>query len=140
VDTRILRTFWLINYGRLDEALAVLDTVIAADPYPPSWYWEARGSVLLHMHRYLEAIEAYSKTITFHLWIRAALAVAYAHLGRIDEAHREIDAIQRAKPGWTISDYIRIEGYENSEIITNVVSGLRKAGLPVSDSKAPCGF
>src|SRR5262249_37764503 len=40
VDTRILRTFWLIYYGRLDDALGVLDAVIVADPYPPSWYWE----------------------------------------------------------------------------------------------------
>jgi TolB-like protein len=50
------RANWLGFAGRLEEAIRLLDTALQRDPYPPAWFWEARGYVLYHLRRYEEPL------------------------------------------------------------------------------------
>ncbi len=59
VFTAAARANWLMHVGRLDEALASLDSILERDPYPPTWIWDIRGYVLYHLKRYDEAIIAF---------------------------------------------------------------------------------
>jgi TolB-like protein len=130
VDTRILRTFWLINEGRTEEALASLDAVMETDPFPPSWYWEARGVTLFHLHRYQDSISAISKMVTIYSWNRACLAAAYAQLGQLREAHQEIESLRRSDPNISVATILKVAGFEkNAAATADLSDGLRKAGL-----------
>jgi adenylate cyclase len=124
------RANWLMYIGRLDEALSSLDLAMQRDPYSPSWAWEVRGGVLFHMRRYDEAIVALRSISVPQPCTSALLAAAYAQVGRIDEAGREIAVFRAVAPTTTTSDLVNQRDYADPVLAEHLVDALRKAGLP----------
>ena len=120
---------WLTRTGRPTEALQRLDEAMRRDPFSPTWLWEMRSNALFHLGRYEEAIAALRAMSTLHPWHFAHLAAAYAHLGRLADAHRELANFLQAKPGATVAQVAVAEPYQTSALLTPLLSGLRKAGL-----------
>jgi TolB-like protein/Flp pilus assembly protein TadD len=120
---------WLTRSGRPAEALQRLDEAMRRDPFSPTWLWEMRSNALFHLGRYEEAIAALRAMSTLHPWHFAHLAAAYAHLGRLAEAHRELATFLQAKPGATVAQVAAAEPYETPALLAPLLSGLRKAGL-----------
>jgi adenylate cyclase len=86
---------WLSYMGRFDEALRYLDLATQRDPFPPSWIWETRGTVLLLARRYEEAITAFQKAPIENYFTHALLAATYAWAGQNENARHEL-ALARA--------------------------------------------
>ncbi|WP_168247361.1 MULTISPECIES: BTAD domain-containing putative transcriptional regulator [unclassified Mesorhizobium] len=124
------RANWLMHIGRLDEALATLDTALERDPFPPTWVWNVRGCVLYHLERYAEAINAFRSVRAEPFWTIGMLAAAYAQAGRRDDAHRELERYLAIKPGATLGTVTDKIIYATDAMRQRWLDGLRKAGMP----------
>jgi len=124
------RANWLMFAGRLEEALGSLDSAMRRDPYPPTWLWEVRGSVLYQLERYDEAIAAFLRVSAHPFWMPAFLAAAYAQNGQLDNARRELSAFLKAKPGATLGSVAASALCADKDWLDRLLDGLRKAGLP----------
>jgi TolB-like protein len=124
------RCRWLTCMGRQEEALAGLDDVILREPFPPSWYWEARAIALLAARRYRDAIEAISRMSRIHDYVHAYLAACHAQLGQGEEARAEAAEVLRMQPDFTIRRLMLAEPFKNPADAEPEVEGMRKAGLP----------
>ena len=58
------------------------------------------------------------------------LAAAYAHLGRLDEAHYEAQEFLKAVPNFSIKEWARQEPFIDPDELQRYVDGMLKAGLP----------
>jgi TolB-like protein len=124
------RAMWLSRMGRTGEALAYLDSVVQRDPFMPDWFWEARSIPLLQERRYEEVIQSVNRIDRKQAWNHGALAAAYAHLGRIDEAKVQAAEVLRLKPDYS-ERWVRVqEPYKDPAHLEHLLDGLRKAGLP----------
>jgi adenylate cyclase len=124
------RCHWLFRVGRHEEALAGLDDVLLREPFPPSWYWEVRGMILLATRRYRDAIEAIDRISRLQAYNHAYLAACYAQLGRMEEAKIEAGKALRMQPEFTIGWLMLSEPYKNPADSEPLLEGMRKAGLP----------
>jgi adenylate cyclase len=130
-DVNIIADYanWLCYMGRFDEALRYLDLAMQRDPFPPSWMWEVRGTVLLQSKRYEEAISVFHKAPIENFFTRALLAATYAWAGQIENASRELALAREGKPDLTVS-YFALFPYADEAHRKHLQDGLRKAGLP----------
>jgi predicted Zn-dependent protease len=120
---------WLTRSGRPAEALQRLEQAMRRDPFSPTWLWEMRSNALFHLGRYEEAIVALRAMSMLHPWHYAHLAAAYAQMGKLADAHRELATFLQAKPGATVAQVAAAEPYETPTLIEPLLIGLRKAGL-----------
>ncbi len=126
--------------GRAEEAIALEEKAIPLsprDPFVDLWYRDL-GMTYLLLGRDAEAVpwlekavQANDKVYYYHLF----LSSAYALTGRLDEAHKEIEASLRLFPGNTIAKVVAQDQRLGStgtyrRQFEHVVDGLRKAGLP----------
>jgi adenylate cyclase len=116
--------------GRTSEALEKLDIAVQRDPFAPDWYWELRAIPLLQEKRYEEFLEGSNHISRHQVWHYPYLAIAYAHLGRIEEAKASAAEVLRLKPDFTAKWIIAMEPYKNPADLEHLLDGLRKAGLP----------
>jgi adenylate cyclase len=121
---------WLARMGRTSEALCKLDIAVQRDPFPPDWYWEIRAIPLLQEKRYEEFLEGYNHISTLQVWHHPYLAIACAHLGRIEDAKAHAAEVLRLKPDFSAKWIIAMEPYKNPADLEHLLDGLRKAGLP----------
>jgi TolB-like protein/class 3 adenylate cyclase/Tfp pilus assembly protein PilF len=124
------RCRWLSSMGRQQEALAGLDEVLLREPFPPSWYWEARSIALLAARRYRDAIDAIGRMSRLHYYNHAYLAACHAQLGQLEEAKAEVAEVLRLRPDYTITRTMLSEPFKNPADAEPEVESLRKAGLP----------
>ncbi len=78
----------------------------------------------------IDHIENSLKTTRVHPTMSRALAAAYAHLGRSDEATAAIEQLLSLIPGETISAIRKRAKYAESPATRRYFEGLRMAGLP----------
>ena len=124
------RAQWLSYAGKHAEAVRELELIIKRDPFPPSWYWDTKGSTLFQLCRYQQAIEAYSGVTERQSWQMACTAASLAHLERVEEARHQIHLLLAEHPTMTISQVLKIERWQTEEARNHLIAGLRKAGLP----------
>ncbi len=126
--------------GRAIEAISLDEKAIRIsprDPFVDLWYNSLGRNYLLlgkdaEAIPWLEkAVERNYKVFFYHL----NLASAYALTGRLDAAHKEIEAVARLAPGLTIAKLVAFaSGRRSSETFKkqgdHVLAGLRLAGVP----------
>jgi adenylate cyclase len=124
-----LRTQW-------DKGLPLVQQAFARNPAQPGQY---RIAPFLHHYingRYDEAMaEARKIEVPGVIYNHIALAMAYARLGRTDEADAEVDQILAIDPAY--GDHVIADLQKRNvhpDLIRAVVDGLRKAGLTVPGS------
>jgi TolB-like protein len=124
------RANWLLHVDKFDEALQALDEAMRRDPFPPTWAWEVRGSVLYQLKRYEEAAAAYSKVGRDYFWMPAYLAASYAQAGQRERAAASLRQFLSVKPDITCSTFSQFHRYGSGAWRAHILEGLRKAGLP----------
>lgn len=62
-DARVFLAVVKILNGHSDEALAIIDSVLATHPAPAFWYFLAQGNALIHLERHEEAAAAFEKCL-----------------------------------------------------------------------------
>jgi TolB-like protein len=121
---------WLARMGRTSEALEKLDIAVQRDPFAPDWYWELRAVPLLQEKRYEEFLEGSKHISRRQVWHYPYQAIAYAHMGRIEEAKAAAAEVLRLKPDFSAKWIVAMEPYKNPADLEHLLDGLRKAGLP----------
>lgn len=124
------RAFWLTCVGRTQEALASLDIAAKRDPIQPTWYWAIRTIALLQERRYEEVVQAVSHINHMRFWDHAYLAVAYAYLGRDQEAQAERARVLLMAPDFSVAKFAKSEPYKDPSHLQHLLDGLHKVGLP----------
>jgi adenylate cyclase len=128
--------------GKPEQALDWFAKAERIGPRDPGrWTWlDGRGHALILLKRDAEAIralinalDANPKNISAH----AFLAVAYALLGRSDEAFAALTAYLERRPGTRVSTFrtlspvpLSLTSATYRQLFARVQEGLRKAGMP----------
>jgi adenylate cyclase len=139
-DNLSSRAWILLVSGRAEEAEEDARRAVRLDPANPRNI-EVLARAMFHQEHYEKAIENYERVVNTQPnleYIYNDLAMAYAFLGRIEEAKAAI--LKRNAPDQTLQGY---EGwwegqYDFDRIYLNqMVEGLRLAGVPSGVTKAP---
>jgi adenylate cyclase len=125
----------LATGGRPEEALPHIELAMRLSPQDPYFgqFLVRRAEACLFLGRLEEAVEAAERSlrepnIQWSRW--AILAAAQAHLGRLEEARRSIEALRNLRPDVDLAfarDYWPIA---DAKALEYLVDGLRRAGLP----------
>src|SRR5262249_13157417 len=122
--------------GEPEAAIAALEQAVRLSPFDPLGYLTTAWIALSHLiaRRFEKAIEWADRAL--HEQPRLATAmrtrvVAYAELGRLDEARLELQRVLAIDPGLTIDRYRGLIATSFApDVIDLYLAGLRKAGLP----------
>ena len=134
------RAWILLVSGRAEEAEEDVRRAVRLDPANLRNI-EVLARVMFHQERYEEAIENYQRVVKTQPdleYIYDDLAMAYAYLGRIEEAKAAI--LKRNAPDQTLQVY---EGWWEGQYdfdrtyLNQMLEGLRLAGVPSGVTKAP---
>ena len=126
--------------GRATEAIALEEKAIRLsprDPFVDLWY-QNLGETYLYLGRDEEAVPWLEKAVAMNdkVWFyHSSLASAYALTGRLDAAHRELEAATRLAPGSTIAKAVALLRKRSSnetylKQADHYIDGLRLAGMP----------
>jgi adenylate cyclase len=127
----------LISAGEPARAIEVLEAIMRLDPFQPLIYatsWLAAANFSLE--RYGETVHLLRECVSRLpdlQWPHVVLAAAYAQLGQLEEARKEVTEVLRINPGFTIESYKRLLViYKDPKDAEHRLDGMRKAGLPES--------
>jgi adenylate cyclase len=120
--------------GRHEEAIASFEIAMRLSPHDPyiGQFMVRMSEAYLFMRRPEEAVEWAERSlrqpnITPTRWV--LLAASLAHLGKIDEAHQSVEALQRLNPSFGLAYVRELLPIANPETMDYVLDGLRNAGL-----------
>lgn len=132
-DVTALLAMTLNWAGRPEEAIGLVRKAMGLSPLYSAWYL----SVLAHSQRMLgeydEAIAAYKTSIERsprNISARIGLAIAYADVGRLDEARSAASEVLKINPRFSVTKYETALTYKNPEHAERALDALRNAGLP----------
>jgi adenylate cyclase len=121
----------LMFSGRPAEALAAMETALRLNPRPSRGVYGYYGVVLFMNRQYEKAIEPLKKARESSYLARNHLAMAYAQLGRLDDAKAETDGLLKAIPEDCLSVYrIYYAHHKREADRAHMIEALRKAGMP----------
>lgn len=128
----ILSGWVLALTGRANEAIALIERAIRLNPITPNWYYGALGDALLLSGQGEEALVNLHKCADLapdFVWCHLGLTVAYAELGKTEEAEREGLVVLGISPGVTAEDNTYVRSLSVREDREMAVTALRKSGL-----------
>ena len=114
-----------------DEAMGWLKQAKLLDPYIDSYaYWDVLGCIHFMVHRYEDAIVAFSRAPTMSFWAQAYLAACNALVDRMEPAQESAAEVLRLKPDFSLNRFVEKEPYKRPTDRQYLISSLRKATLP----------
>jgi len=129
-ETRADRAILLNFTGRSEEALSVIDDALRRSPFPPAWFWQIRGLILLHLKRYAEVVNALNSVPHKNIFSYFLLAAALSYLGHGEKAAQALARARELRPELSSRDVAALYPYEENAGLDHLLDGLRKAGLP----------
>jgi adenylate cyclase len=125
----------LLGGGDLDEGVAYLERAIRLNPNDIGTHWQLTGIAHIRMaeHRYEEALEVANRSLGVNGGYDATywmLIAANAFLGRMEEAHRCLAALQGLSPGVSLARIRRGQHSKDPRRIDVLIEGMRMAGMP----------
>jgi tetratricopeptide (TPR) repeat protein len=120
--------------GDWSKAVPLLERAFAQDPGLPSLYRVAMSLYQFVSGRYDEALtEAMRVDVPDYRYTHVMRAIAYAQLGRIDEATESVQRILALEPRFAKTMVADLQASSvHSDLIKAIAEGLRKAGLDVA--------
>ena len=129
----------LIYAGQQPEALATMEHVLLLNPKPQSQVYDYYALTLFMNKRYEDAVQAVRTAgapMKSDLGLEV-LAMAYARLGRMQDAHAAIEANFKRSPGANLTaTRVVYSHHRRQEDLDNRIDALRDAGMP----EWPYGF
>ena len=124
----------VLSYGgEHDEAVRTMRSALRLNPKPMSGVYRLSGLILLLARRYEQAVNLLIKArnATPSDPSHEELAMAFAQLGRLDEAKAEVDAMLKIWPAANLTYYgVLYAHHRREEDLGFRIAALRKAGLP----------
>ncbi len=130
IQIRADRANWLRYTGRPEEALAAVDDALKRTPFPPLWFWQSRGAILLQLKRYREAIDSFHNVPEKDHLAYAQLAAAYSYLGDTANAARALANARELRPSLSLREVTTVVPHGEKQALDHLLDGLRKAGMP----------
>ena len=130
------------TYLMADQPQDALETITKAmrlAPYPSAWFHLVAGYANAWTGRHEVAVGEYKKVVAklrggnFKTSAMVGLIVGYVNLGEENQAKAAVEKLIKAKPGFTISGYVRTEKvlpYKDFDWLEEDAEILRKMGLP----------
>lgn len=119
----------LVYAGQSEQSVELLQRAMRLNPYFPDWYLWYLADAHFTLGRHNEVIQTVLRMQNPDEG-RRLLAASYAHLGRLEEARKEAQAVLRLHPAFTLSAWRQRPPYQDAAVLESFVSGLRTAGLP----------
>jgi adenylate cyclase len=121
-------------HNRPEAAIDAFDRALRLSPFDPWGYWVTGGLAVAHLaaRRFEDAIEWADRALHDQPRVTPAMRmkiVAYARLGRLDEARAELGRILAINPGFTIAEWRASSTAYAPEVVDLYVTGLRLAGV-----------
>ena len=115
--------------GRPDEAIDLIGKAQRLNPAVPRWYTWELGTAFYVARRYEDAVAALRKGRPLVAMAYRWLAVAYAQLGREQEAKAAAEEYLRRTPDFSLTRHLELMPFQHAEDRDHYAEGLRKAGL-----------
>jgi adenylate cyclase len=116
--------------GRPDQAIDLIGKAQRLNPAVPRWYTWELGTAFYVARRYEDAVAALRKGRPLVAMAYRWLAVAYAQLGREQEAKAAAEEYLRRTPDFSLARHLELMPFQHAEDRDHYAEGLRKAGLP----------
>ena len=141
-DIYVIRCYYLIRTGKLNEALISLKKAFRLNPLPPPWYFTFLGRAYTMLERYDEAILAFESALKISprfLYGHMFLSFVYAILGDEENTRFQVSEILKINPHFSFGCFRPfVNSYKDAAIKKRLTEGLQKAGLPYEEaSKIP---
>jgi tetratricopeptide (TPR) repeat protein len=119
----------LVYSGEPAKSVALLEQAMRLNPYYPDWYLWYLADAYFTLERHVDVVATVRKMQNPDEG-RRMLAASFAHLGMMQEASAEAEAVLRLHPNFTISRWRHRPPYSDPAVLERFIDGLRKAGLP----------
>src|SRR5229473_2322027 len=123
----------LVRSGKPQEAIGFVEKAARLDPRGGVVWDVVRGEAYVVMGRYADAIpifKAYSVLYpNYSVWVHVWLTVAYAEVGRWEEARAEAPEIMRISPHFSLKAEKERLALQDQTLEERYLNDLRKAGL-----------
>ena len=116
--------------GRPDEAIDLVEKAQRLNPAYPRWYAWNLGTAFYVARRYDDAVTALRRGSPLVAMAYRWLAVAYAQLGREQEAKAAAEEYLKRTPDFSLARHLELMPFQHAEDRDHYAEGLRKAGLP----------
>ncbi|MGC1388198.1 MAG: TIR domain-containing protein [Steroidobacteraceae bacterium] len=121
----------LVHLGQAEEALVWFKRAKEIDPYfDQPWYWRAIGLAYMILHRYAEALAAFSHLPVRHYRAAAFMAGCHARLDDMDGARASVAECLTLKPEFSTARFLAKQPFKNSADAATLADSLLMAGLP----------
>lgn len=138
-DAQLNLAIVLIYAGQQTDALAAMKRVLQLNPKPQTQVYDYYALALFMNKRYEQAVQAVRMAgapMESDLGLEV-LAMAYARLGRTQDAHAAVETILKRAPGASLAAArIIYSHHRHQEDLDNRIEALRDAGMP----EWPYGF
>jgi len=124
--------FYREGIGRPEAAIDCYRTAMRLNPYYPGWYLWKLGDAYFGARQYDKALIRLKEALSRGPKLkrpRLALAAAYAQLGQIEEASREVEKLLADHPDASLGQE-RQSAFASNEARDHWIGALRKAGPP----------
>jgi adenylate cyclase len=123
---------FLAYADRPDEAVSVAENALRLNPFPTAWELGFAGIAYHVAGRYEEALACFKKgqqRNPRNIWSYIYQTGIYGHLGRDKEARAAAKELLRLSPKFSVEHYEKTSWYKNRDRWSQIINGLRKAGL-----------
>ena len=127
--------FTLAYSGDWEKGCALTRQARSLNPHHPGWYWFADAFNAFRQGDYKEALTILGRVNMPTFWrANLAMAATYGYLGEIESARAAYRALIAAKPQFASSARIECEKWWQPSLVDQLLEGLRKAGLPITEA------
>jgi len=123
----------LVYVGRPEEGLQRIQHGIRLNPFPVTLILKMEGEAYHVLGQYEEALKAFEraraadpKSVPPHVF----LALTYADMGRMGEAHAAAQEVLKLQPNFTVKRFVNTLSYKDLTIPERFIATLIQMGLP----------
>ncbi len=140
-DSRLAKLGSALAYsGEWDRGCTLVERAMQLNPRYPSWYWFPLAWNSYRKHDYKGAVNMALKiNLPGFFPTYELLAAAYGQLGEREAAAQALGEMLKLAPSFGKSARVRKMKWFASEMVEQVLDGLRKAGLKIEDEQSERG-
>jgi serine/threonine protein kinase/tetratricopeptide (TPR) repeat protein len=125
--------------GEWDRGCQMVESAMQLNPNCPGYFYFARCCNGYRQGRYEEVLEGAARVnMPNYYHVPALRAAALGQLGRREEARQAVHDLLALRPDFAVAARREYAKWYDSELIEQIIDGLRKAGLEIpEDQKTP---
>jgi TolB-like protein len=126
--------------GDWERGCQMVESAVQLNPNCPGYFYFAGACNAYRQGRYEEVLEAAARiNMPNYYQVPALRAAALGQLGRLEDAHKAVQDLLALRPDFATDVRREYSKWYNSELIENIIDGLRRAGLEIPEAGAIAG-